>query len=265
MQEVVKIQMDKNDLLKKTKEIKKQMEKHSPEILTAIGIAGMITTTIMAVKATPKAIMLIEEQKLDNDVEFLSAFETVQTTWLCYVPSMIVCSGSVICLVCASTKNYKRNTAIATAYTLSESALKDYQEKVLEMVGPKKERTIKDSIAKEKLDNKPVGNTEIIITSSGNTLCFDAISGRYFKTNIDSIKKVVNELNRNMLDEMYISLNEFYYEIGLSSITIGDELGWNISEGLIEIDFSSQLSDDGTPCLVIGYLVAPKYDFSKNY
>ena len=39
------------------------MSKHSPEILTGLGIAGMITTTILAVRATPKAIKKIEEKK----------------------------------------------------------------------------------------------------------------------------------------------------------------------------------------------------------
>ena len=36
------------------------LQKHSPEILTGIGIAGMVTTTILAVRATPKALLLME-------------------------------------------------------------------------------------------------------------------------------------------------------------------------------------------------------------
>ena len=41
--------------------VKSATVKHSPEILTGIGIAGIISTTVMAVKATPKALKLIEE------------------------------------------------------------------------------------------------------------------------------------------------------------------------------------------------------------
>ena len=89
------------------------------------------------------------------------------------------------------------------------------------------------------------------------------ISGRYFKSDIETIKKAVNELNRRMLLDMYISLSEFYDEIGLEHIALSDELGWNIDDGLMEIDFSSQLADDGTPCVVIDYHLAPKYDFNK--
>jgi hypothetical protein len=66
-----------------------------------------------------------------------------------------------------------------------------------------------------------------------------------------------------MRDEMYISLNEFYYEIGLNPISIGDDIGWNIDRGYIELNFSSQLTDDGNPCLVIDYQVAPRYEYNR--
>ena len=62
---------------------------------------------------------------------------------------------------------------------------------------------------------------------------------------------------------MYIALNEFYYEVGLPGTKMGDELGWNIDGGLIGLDFSSQLSEDGTPCLVIDYRIAPRYEYEK--
>ena len=48
----------KTNVSKIMKDIKITMSKRSPEILTGLGIAGMITTTVLAVKATPKAIKL---------------------------------------------------------------------------------------------------------------------------------------------------------------------------------------------------------------
>ena len=80
---------------------------------------------------------------------------------------------------------------------------------------------------------------------------------------IDQIKKAINELNRKMLNEMYVSLNDFYSELDLKLSNNGYELGWKLDDGLIDVDFSSQISDDGRPCLVIDYLVAPRYDYSK--
>lgn len=55
--------MGKHSLSSIAKSVRTAMKTHSPEILTGIGIAGMITTTVMAVRATPKALILIEEKK----------------------------------------------------------------------------------------------------------------------------------------------------------------------------------------------------------
>lgn len=243
--------------------VRTAMQKHSPEILTGIGIAGMITTVIMAVRATPKALILLEEKKTEKESDKLTVPETVKTAWTCYIPSAIVGSVSIMCLVGASSVNVRRNAALATAYTLSESALREYQEKVVETIGEKKEQAVRDAIAKDKLDKNPVTRREVIITTKGDTLCYDAISGRYFKSDIEKIRKAENELNRRMRDEMFISLNDFYYEIGLSGTDLGDELGWNIDRGYIDLDFSSQLADDGTPCLVIRYSLSPQYEYQK--
>jgi hypothetical protein len=251
----------KKEIAKSFLSLKTAIKKHSPEILTGIGIAGMITTTVMAVRATPKALILIEERKEEIGAEKLEAMDMVKTTWACYIPAAITGTLSVACLIGASSVNARRNAALATAYTLSESALKDYQGKVIEMFGEKKNEAVKDAIAKDKVEKNPVVTREVIITEKGNTLCYDAISGRYFKSDIEKIKKAECELNRQMLDDMYVSLNDFYYEIGLDSVKLGDELGWNVDSGYIDLSFSSQLASDGTPCLVIDYSVAPRYDY----
>lgn len=251
----------KKEIAKSFLSLKTAIKKHSPEILTGIGIAGMITTTVMAVRATPKALILIEERKEEIGAEKLEAMDMVKTTWACYIPAAITGTLSVACLIGASSVNARRNAALATAYTLSESALKDYQGKVIEMFGEKKNEAVKDAVAKDKVEKNPVVTREVIITEKGNTLCYDAISGRYFKSDIEKIKKAECELNRQMLDGMYVSLNDFYYEIGLDSVKLGDELGWNVDSGYIDLSFSSQLASDGTPCLVIDYSVAPRYDY----
>ena len=253
----------KKEIAKSFLSLKTAIKKHSPEILTGIGIAGMITTTVMAVRATPKALILIEERKEEIGAEKLEAMDMVKTTWACYIPAAITGTLSVACLIGASSVNARRNAALATAYTLSESALKDYQGKVIEMFGEKKNEAVKDAVAKDKVEKNPVVTREVIITEKGNTLCYDAISGRYFKSDIEKIKKAECELNRQMLDDMYVSLNDFYYEIGLDSVKLGDELGWNVDSGYIDLSFSSQLASDGTPCLVIDYSIAPRYNFSE--
>ena len=255
--------MTKPNLAKFAKGAKALMTRHSPEILTGIGIAGMITTTVLAVRATPKALRLLEEEKKKKQVEKLPGIETVKTAWKCYIPAAVTGAASVACLIGASSVNLRRNAALTAAYKLSETALTEYKDKVAETIGEKKEQQIRDAIKKDHVQQNPVSKNEVIITEKGNTLCYDTISGRYFRSDIDRIKKIVNELNRRMLSEMYISVNDLYCELGIPVIGTGDDLGWNIDRGYIDIDFGSQLADDGTPCLVLEYALAPRYDYMR--
>lgn len=255
--------MDKTHFTRFFKNAQITLTKHSPEILTGIGIAGMITTTILAVKATPKALKKIEEVKDVEGKDELTAAETVKATWKCYIPSAVTGVASIACLVGANSVHVRRNTALAAAYKLSETALTEYRDKVIETIGEKKEHLIRDEVNKDRMENHPVSKNQVIITERGNTLCLDTISKRYFKSDMEKIKRAVNELNRRMILDMYVSVNEFYDELGLDHTSVGDDLGWNIDHGFIDIYFGSAIADDGTPCIVLDYQVAPRWDFNK--
>jgi hypothetical protein len=225
----------------------------------------MVTTTVLAVTATPKALMLLEEKKEEECVDKLTPLQTVKTAWKCYIPAAITGVLSAACMIGANSENLRRNAALATAYSLSETALKEYQEKVIETIGEKKEKSIREAIAKDRLERDPVTAKEVVITETGTTLCYDVLSGRYFKSDRVKIDKAINELNRRMLIHGYISLNEFYDEIGLGTTRLGDDIGWRTDRGFIEPDYSYSGATDGTPCLVIGFSVAPKRDYASAF
>lgn len=258
--------MNKPNVAKIFKDVQTVLSKHSPELLTGIGIAGMITTTVLAVRATPKALKLVEhkqEELYPDSTEKLTPVEVVKTTWKCYIPAAITGVTSVACLIGASSVNARRNAALATAYNLSTTALNEYKEKVIETVGEKKEQIIRDKVAEERLKNEPVNNSAIIVSGTGTTRCFDTITKRRFISDIEQLRRIENELNKRMINgEDYISLNEFYYEVGMDGSSIGDDLGWNVCTGLIDLDFSAQLDTDGVPCVVIDYKVAPKRGYN---
>lgn len=257
--------MSKEGLKRTIKSAGRVLTKYSPGILTGIGITGMIGATFMAVKATPKALYLIETKKEEAEVEELTPVETIKTCWKCYIPAALTTVLSSVCLIGASTVSAKRNAALATAYSISEAALREYQEKVVEVIGEKKEKVVRDAVAKDQIERDPVTKSEVvIIDSNSNTLCYEPLSGRYFKSTIDKIKKAEIKLDRQMIQEMYVSLNDFYWEIGLDGTDLGDKMGWNLSKGYMDLSFSSQLADDGTPCAVIVYGIPPVYDY-QNY
>lgn len=255
--------MGKLSLKNMASDFKTAMVKNTPGILVGVGIVGMASTTVLAVRATPKAIQLIEAKKRELKVDSLTPIETVKTAWKCYIPSAVTGVMSTACLIGASSVSARRNAALATAYNLTKVAMNDYKDAVVETIGEKKEQVVRDVAAKKKIERDPVTSSEVVVTERGTTLCYDAVFGRYFRSDIDMIKRAVNELNRSIVSSMYASLNEFYDEIGLPPIDIGDKLGWNIDDGQIEVDFSSQLAADGTPCLVIQFSVAPDYGYSK--
>lgn len=250
-------------LAKVFKDTKTVIIKHGPVILTGLGIAGMVTTTVLAVKATPKALDLIEQKKVDELKDELTVKETVQTTWRCYIPAVALGTASVACLIGANSVNTRRTAALATAYKLSETAFAEYKEKVIETIGEKKEEVIKDKVAKAKLEKDPVHNHDVIVVGKDKALCYDGMFGRYFRSDIDSIKRAINKINRNIVVNNYVSLNEFYEELGLGPIDVGELVGWNLDDGEIEVEFSSHIAADGTPCLVIMYNVAPDYKYYK--
>ena len=264
------------------KGVQNTLTKYSPEILTGIGIAGMITTTVIAVKSTPKALSLIDkelkrqnkeladEAERNGEVGFdeiskLKPIDVLRVTWKCYIPTVTIGAASIACLIGASSVHSKRNAILATAYKLSETAFSEYKEKVIETIGEKKEEVIRDKVHKERMEKDPVSKNEVFITDSGETLCYDYNTGRYFKSDIEKIRRAINTLNKKMLLDGYVSLNEFYEEIGIARTSTGDRLGWNTDSDLIDLNFSSQLTEDGKPCLVIDFKVAPKYDFDRFF
>lgn len=242
---------------------KKFLGKHSPEILTGIGIVGMGCSIVNAVMATPKAMMLVEQKKEQLDVNHLTPKETFMTVWKPYLPSAITFMLSTGCIIGASTINYKRNAALGAAYALSERTLIRYRDKVIDTLGERKEQEIRDKIAQDDVDKDQPSPKQIIVTSKGNTLCKDMISGRYFKSDIETIKQTINKLNRRLTYDHYISLNEFYGELGLDDIKNGDLMGWNLDNGLIEPNFNACITEEDEPCIVFDVDISPKYDFDK--
>lgn len=269
--------MNKSSLTQFFKDTGTWMQKRSPEILTAIGVSGMFTSIILAVTATPKALTILDDVLSENPDARVTQPEIKQLpkeftfrekfclTWRCYIPAAGTAIASAACLIGASTANYKRNAALATAYTLSETALKEYKDKVIETLGEKKNQAVVDAIAKDKVDSTPVNDKEVIIVNDSETLFMDPLSKRYFKSDVESVRKAVNDINIRMRNEMYVSLNEMYWEIGLDSTDTGNILGWHIDDGNIEVHFSAAVASNGKPCLVMDFEKPPKYDYNKMF
>ena len=235
----------------------KKLVNHSPEILTGIGVTGSIGAVILAIKDAPKASAILEKKRSETENGKLSITDIVQATWKYYLPIAIAETASVACILTAGTINAKRNAAITAAYALSSKAFLNYKEEVKKMIGCDKEKEVVAAVAKRSLDKHPISGKEIYITDDTH-LCYDEMSGRYFKSTEVDIRKAINMLNSVLIDEDWVSLNSLYYELDLPSIKLGEDVGWNLCEGMIDIEISAMVADNGAPCLVLSYQVGPK-------
>lgn len=249
------------------------LQKNSPYILTGLGCAGVVSTAVMTGKAAIKAYeevdryedlqtMKLSNEELENrgNPHYYESTmkERFMLTWKYFVPPVIMGASSVACIIGAQTVNTRRHAALASLYTLTDQTLKDYQEKIKEKLGERKEAKIHEEIAQDVLDSHPVSKENIIRTAYGDTLCFDTYSGRYFTHDIEKLRRIQNDFNHELMGVMWMPLNDLYYLMGLESVKMGEDLGWTVDE-LLEFKFESKLTDDERPCLVVDYDLTPRW------
>lgn len=245
-----------SELKQTAKNLGGAFSKNSPLILTGLGCAGLLTTAVLASTASFKAAEILEREGYYTGD--LSTKEAVGCVWTKYIPAMAVGATSMACIIGANSINASRNAALAAAYTITDAAFREYKGKVIEQIGKTREIKVRDDVAKEKIMQSPVGDRTVIITGNGDVMCYDALCDRYFRSSAEKIRQQVLDLNYDLMSEMWLDLNDLYYAIGLPSTKLGQQVGFDLDKGKIEIDFSSQLDMTGQPCLVIDTQVYPK-------
>lgn len=245
----------------------KFLSDNSPVIFTAIGVTGAATTAYLTGKASFKAARVIAEAEADGERRVfteplkpgdpdpgdpLSTKAKVALVWTLYIPAAVSGVLTIGSMICATQIGTRRAAALASAYKLSEQAWAEYKGKIIETIGEKKEQKARDQIAQEQVSKNPIGVREVIITGNGDVMCYDAASGRYFKSDMPSLKKAQNDLNFQILSTNFASLSDFYDLIGLGRTEESDELGWN-SDNLLELDISTVMSENDIPCLSIKF------------
>jgi len=258
--------MEMKNIAQPIKNLGGVITKNSSTILTLMAVTGVFTTVAFAITATPKALRIIDdeyelrkEDSITGSVEILTKREVLKLTWKCYIPAAGLALATVACVIGANHISQRRNAALASLLGITEVAFKEYQEKVVETIGRNKEQRVRDDICEDRIKQNPVSMHNVFYTGKGDQLCFDSMSGQYFKSDSEMIRRAVNELNKELLTDTWVSLNDLYYALGLNSCRLGDLMGWSISSDYLEINFTSQVAENGVACLVLNYSVQPKY------
>ena len=275
----------------------RMVEKESPVILAGIGIGSFVGCAFMAVKATPKAIELLDQtanQKYVDQTssqpeeyetysewlgadessfiqpsayfEVLTPVEIVKAAWKAYIPSVGLGVLGIVCIVASTKISTGRNVALAGAASIAEKTLYDYQQKVIDILGKEKSNEIRDQIAKDHIQEidtihaSGVENEVVCERGTGNTWIYDPITDRKWKSDLETVRAAMNDFNHDLIGGIYGTLNDWYYCLGIKGTTIGDDLGW-CSDKLLDIRFAAMVLDNGEPAIVLDYETLPNSKF----
>jgi len=229
-------------------QIGQKVKSNAPEILTGLGIAGVISTAVLSAKGAAKA-----QAKLSEQAPWMSKKERAKLTWQFYIPAGVSGAVTIGCIIGSGRASGKQTAAAVTAYSLTERAFTEYKEKVVEQIGKGKEQRVRDGIAQDRVIAKPPAN-EIVIVDSGDVLCCELHTMRYFKSNMENLRQAQNEINFRINNNagVYVYLEEFYDLLDISYTSDSGNMGWD-SDRLMELEFSSVLTPENKPCLAFDY------------
>ena len=237
------------------------LKKNTSTILTCAGGAGVLATSVMAVKATPKALSLLENAKEEKGEE-LTKTEKVKVAGPAYIPAVLIGVSTIACIFGANALNKRQQEALMSAYALLDNSYKNYKKKVKELYGEDADERIKKEIAKDKYEENPHP------VEDGMQLFYDEFSQRYFNATTEQVLRAEHETNRMLSIDYGVYLNEFYELLGIDRVDYGDYLGWSAGEitesyGYCWIDFHHKkvIMDDGLECTIISMDMEPIFNF----
>ena len=251
------------------------LKRNSPTILTVIAAVGVVGTTVAAIKATPKAMKLLEKASDEKNDE-LTKLEVVKIAAPVYIPTVAIGVSTIACMFGANALNRKQQESLVSAYVLLSNSYKEYKDKLKELYGKEAHQNIVDSIVKEKTKDIKITSESLCCTSSLDVdedesdirLFYDEFSQRYFESTLAKVVQAEYYLNRNFNQKQYCDVNEWYDLLGLTRTGSEHYSGWagyQFDEDGMEpwIDFNHRevKLDDGLTCIVIEFPVEPIIDF----
>ena len=235
------------------------LKRNASTILTCVGSAGVVVTAVLSVKATPKAMLLLEEAKEEKGEE-LGKIEVVKIAGPAYIPAVITGASTIACIVGANILNKHQQSALMSAYALLDNSYKEYKAKVEELYGEDADAKVREEIAKDKYEK--------IDTDEHKVLFYDEYSSKYFESTMEDVLRAEYILNRDLSYHGYATLNEFYDLLKLPNTDFGDILGWNAGMvyemqwySWVEFNHRRVELEDGLHCYILEILTEPIPDF----
>ena len=245
-----------------------KIKKASPEIMVVAGVVGVVTSTVMACKATTKVNDILEDTRkqvddvhnvLDSDVvsedeynnddakKDLAIIYTQTGVKLIklYAPSVIVGALSITGILASHKILKKRNVALTAAYATIDRSFKEYRGRVVERFGKELDRELRYNIKAQEIEEKTVdkdGNETVEKKTisvvdpnmySDYARIFDNGSMGWTKDpeyNLMFLKLQQNQANDRLRAQGYLFLNDVYDMLGIPRTKAGQIVGWIYDE-----------------------------------
>lgn len=247
-----------------------KLKKHSPEILVGVGIVGVVSSTIMACKATTKLDEVLAEPKekiekihelMENpdmvpegkeyteddgkkDLTIMYTQSAIKVVRL-YAPAVALGTLSIAAILGGHHILRKRNVALAAAYATIDKSFKDYRGRVIERFGAELDKELKynikaaeveETVVDEKGKEKKVKNTVNVADPnvySEYSKFFDESCPGFTKDpeyNLMFLKDQQRYANDLLKSKGYLFLNDVYEMLGIPRTQAGQIVGWIYDE-----------------------------------
>lgn len=244
-------------------DLRRFIKKNAPTILSGIGVVGVVATTVMAVKATPKALTILEKTEEEKGKK-LSKWEKVNVAGPVYIPAVVTGAATIACILGANVISRRQQATLMSAYALLDNSYREYKKKTDELYGEEAGRQIRGEIAKDKYAGDEVS------LDDDKELFFDFYSGRYFESTKEAVMWAQYETNRSLYVNYAVGLNEYYDLLGLEEKPEYEMLGWSCGQmeemyrhPWIEFDQEEVILDgdseyeEGLKCMIIHMPLEP--------
>lgn len=239
------------------------LRKHSSTILTVVGAAGVVATSVLAVKATPKALLLLEEAEYQKGEE-LTAIETVKAAWKPYIPAVITGASTIACIFGINYLSTRNQATLMSAYAVLDRSYKEYREKVNELYGESSDLNVKQEIVKSKYINR---DEDFDVEGEGE-LFFDYEGVRWFRSTVEKVREAEYKFNQNLTMSGFACINEFYDILGIERTESGYQLGWSTvtnddiyGHSSFEVELEKTTMEGGMECWIMTMPCSPTLDY----
>ena len=231
-------------------------KEHAATILTWIGATGVVATSVLAVKATPEAMRIIEEERIkraesttttvfaDNEkheieevnCKDLTPYDKFKVAWKCYIPSFLTGVGTISCIFGANIVNKRTQASLMSSYALLSKYFSEYRYEASNTYkldkGKNANQTIQQSIFERKFKNDPP--KDIFVDDDEMLIYLPLYSTTHYNDGYITTKKsIMLNLEKRINDEInkegYICINKIYKWLGIKDKELpawGWQYGW---------------------------------------